>query len=128
MTLGLAPRQAGLFRSTAAYCEGRVAPDSIYGILHRECFRLFPDELFADLAGVVHTALEPTHVLQPGRERRHRLVSVVAGRLNRLSTATARLLLPPLPARPAQTAGHADLPVQRQPVPARDGRPDAAGP
>src|SRR5258707_12331896 len=49
MTLGLAPRQADLFRGTAAFCEGRVAPDSIYGILHRECFRLFPDEMFADL-------------------------------------------------------------------------------
>jgi Transposase DDE domain/Transposase domain (DUF772) len=49
MTLGLAPRQADLFRTTAAYCDGRVAPDSIYGILHRECFALFPDELFADL-------------------------------------------------------------------------------
>ena len=49
MTLGVAPRQADLFRSTAAYCEGRVAPDSIYGILHRECFTLFPDEMFADL-------------------------------------------------------------------------------
>ena len=40
MTLGLAPRQADLFRSTAAFCEGRVAPGSIYGILHRECFAL----------------------------------------------------------------------------------------
>ncbi len=49
MTLGVAPRQADLFRSTVAYCEGRVAPDSIYGILHRECFRLFPDAMFADL-------------------------------------------------------------------------------
>jgi hypothetical protein len=49
MTLGLAPRQADLFRSTAAFCDGRVAPDSIYGILHRECFTLFPDEMFADL-------------------------------------------------------------------------------
>ena len=49
MTLGLAPRQADLFGSTAAYCEGRVAPGSIYGILHRECFALFPDEMFADL-------------------------------------------------------------------------------
>ena len=49
MTLGLAPRQADLFRGTAAYCEGRVAPGSIYGILHRECFGLFPDEMFADL-------------------------------------------------------------------------------
>jgi Transposase domain (DUF772) len=26
-----------------------VAPDSIYGILHRECSRLFADEMFADL-------------------------------------------------------------------------------
>ena len=49
MTLGMAPGQAGLFRSTAAFCEGRVALGSIYGILHRECFRLFPDEMFADL-------------------------------------------------------------------------------
>jgi hypothetical protein len=49
MTLGLAPRQPDLFRTTAAYCEGRVSPGSIYGILHRECFTLFPDEMFADL-------------------------------------------------------------------------------
>ena len=49
MALGLAPRQADLFRGTAAFCEGRVAPDSMYGILHRECFALFPDEMFADL-------------------------------------------------------------------------------
>lgn len=48
-TPGLAPRQADLFSSTAACREGRVAPDSIYGISHRECFRLFPDEMFADL-------------------------------------------------------------------------------
>src|SRR6266545_3486792 len=49
MTLGLAPRQGDLLRSTASYCDGRVAPDSIYGVLHRECFDLFPDEMFADL-------------------------------------------------------------------------------
>jgi hypothetical protein len=49
MTLGVTPRQADLFRSTAAVCDGRVAADSIYGILHRECFSLFPDEMFADL-------------------------------------------------------------------------------
>jgi hypothetical protein len=29
VTLGVAPRQADLFRTTAAYCDGRVAPDSI---------------------------------------------------------------------------------------------------
>jgi hypothetical protein len=49
MTLGVTPRQADLFRSTAPLCEGRVAAGSIYGILHRECFSLFPDEMFADL-------------------------------------------------------------------------------
>ncbi|MEO9222908.1 MAG: transposase [Mycobacteriaceae bacterium] len=49
MTLGLTPRQADLFRSTVGFCEPRVAPDSIYGLLHRECHRLFPDEMFADL-------------------------------------------------------------------------------
>src|SRR3979490_1511421 len=31
------------------FCEGRVVPDSIYGVLHRECQRLFPDEMFTDL-------------------------------------------------------------------------------
>jgi hypothetical protein len=45
----LAPKQGDLLRSTVGYCEGRVAADSIYGVLHRECFTLFPDEMFADL-------------------------------------------------------------------------------
>ena len=49
MTLGLAPRQGDLLTTTVNYCQGRVAEDSIYGVLHRECFSLFPDELFADL-------------------------------------------------------------------------------
>ncbi|MGH3784610.1 MAG: transposase, partial [Pseudonocardiaceae bacterium] len=49
MALGRAPRQADLLRTMVGYCEGRVAPGSIYGVLHRECFTLFPDELFADL-------------------------------------------------------------------------------
>ena len=49
MTLGVTPRQPDLLGSTADYCDGRVAPDSIYGLLHRECSRLFPDEAFADL-------------------------------------------------------------------------------
>jgi hypothetical protein len=48
MSLGLTPTQADVF-TTTAFCEGRVAPDSIYGLLHRECFRLFPDEMFSDL-------------------------------------------------------------------------------
>ncbi len=49
MTLGHSPTQADILRSTAAYCEGRVAPDSIHALLHRECHRLFPDGMFADL-------------------------------------------------------------------------------
>lgn len=49
MSLGVAPRQTAMLGSTVALCEGRVAADSIYGLLHRECDRLFPDELFADL-------------------------------------------------------------------------------
>jgi Transposase domain (DUF772) len=49
VTLGQSPRQADLLRTTANYCEGRVASGSIYGVLHRECFNLFPDEMFADL-------------------------------------------------------------------------------
>lgn len=48
MTAGSAPRQAGLVGS-AAVCEGRVDENSIWVLLHRECRRLFPDELFADL-------------------------------------------------------------------------------
>lgn len=49
MTLGLTPKQADLLCATARFCEVRVAPESIYGVLHRECFTLFPDEMFADL-------------------------------------------------------------------------------
>jgi Transposase DDE domain/Transposase domain (DUF772) len=48
MSLGLTPTQADVF-TTTEFCEGRVSPDSIYGLLHRECFRLFGDEMFADL-------------------------------------------------------------------------------
>ena len=49
MSLGLAPRQSELFATTATFCDGRVAEDSIYGVLHRNCDRLFADEMFADL-------------------------------------------------------------------------------
>jgi len=49
MSLGLTPRQTDLFATTTTFCESRVRADSIYGLLHRQCFELFPDELFADL-------------------------------------------------------------------------------
>lgn len=49
VTLGLAPRQADLMKGTTGFVGGRVAEDSIWAVLHRECHVLFPDELFADL-------------------------------------------------------------------------------
>lgn len=49
VTVGVAPRQADLLTGTAAFCDGRVGEGSIWSVLHRECHRLFPDELFADL-------------------------------------------------------------------------------
>ncbi|MFJ4649642.1 transposase [Nocardia sp. NPDC088792] len=49
MTLGRVPSQGDLLRSTVEFCAGRVAEDSIYGVLHRECGLLFPDEMFVDL-------------------------------------------------------------------------------
>jgi hypothetical protein len=60
MTLGLAPTQGDLLRSTVSYCEGRVGEDSIYAVLHRECFNLFPDAMFADLfTGVGRRSVPP---------------------------------------------------------------------
>ena len=49
MSLGLSPLQQDMIATTTGFCEPLVAPDSIYGLLHRECHRLFPDEMFADL-------------------------------------------------------------------------------
>src|SRR5674476_1335662 len=49
MTLGLTPKQGDLLRTTVGYCEPRAGADSIYAVLNRECFGLFPDEMFADL-------------------------------------------------------------------------------
>ncbi len=48
MTSGVTP-SGGLWRGSAGVVEGRVAPDSIWALLHREGHRLFGDELFADL-------------------------------------------------------------------------------
>ncbi|MBM2844449.1 MAG: Transposase, partial [Anaerolineales bacterium] len=53
MTLGSTPRQADLFRTSADFCAPRIAPDSIWAPLHRECFTLLPDELFDDLFDTV---------------------------------------------------------------------------
>jgi IS5 family transposase len=48
MSLGLSPRQQDLIATTTGFCEPLVAPGSVYGLLYRECHRLFPDEMFAD--------------------------------------------------------------------------------
>ena len=42
------------------YCQDRVAPGSIYGVLHRQCHDLFPDRMFADLfTGVGRRSVPP---------------------------------------------------------------------
>jgi hypothetical protein len=49
MTLGRTPSRPDSASSTVAFCEGRLAPNSIHAVLHRECRNLFPDGMFADL-------------------------------------------------------------------------------
>ncbi|UQX09553.1 transposase [Candidatus Mycobacterium methanotrophicum] len=52
-----------MWRTTVDFCEGRVAPDSIYGVLHRECLSLFGDEMFADMfTDVGRRSVPPTIV------------------------------------------------------------------
>ncbi len=38
-----------MFATTTGFVEPRIGADSIYALLHRECFSLFPDGMFADL-------------------------------------------------------------------------------
>ena len=60
MTVGVSPTQADLLKGTAAFCDGRVGENSIWAVLHRECHRLFPDEMFADLfAGTGRRSVPP---------------------------------------------------------------------
>jgi Transposase DDE domain/Transposase domain (DUF772) len=49
VTVGITPSQGELLKGTAGFCEGRVGDGSVWVLLHRECHRLFGDELFADL-------------------------------------------------------------------------------
>ncbi len=49
VSLGRAPGQADMLKSTAVFVAGRVGHDSIWSVLHRECHVLFPDSLFEDL-------------------------------------------------------------------------------
>jgi hypothetical protein len=60
VTIGTTPRQADLWRGTAAVCEGRVAQRSVWAVLFHQGDRLFADELFADLfAGVGRRSVPP---------------------------------------------------------------------
>ena len=49
MSLGTADRQGNLLNDMERFCDGALAENSIYTVLHRERDRLFPDEMFADV-------------------------------------------------------------------------------
>ena len=49
LTLGVAERQGDLLDLVVGFCDRMVGDNTIYGLLHRERHRLFPDEMFADL-------------------------------------------------------------------------------
>jgi hypothetical protein len=49
MSLGVADQQGSLLDDMSAFCDMKLAKDSIYAFLHRERERLFPDACFADL-------------------------------------------------------------------------------
>ena len=63
MSLGLTPRQTDMFATTTSFVESRVSADSIYALLHRQCFELFSEEMFADLfTDVGRRSVPPTIV------------------------------------------------------------------
>lgn len=49
MTLGVCRSRAICCGRRWSSVRGRVSEDSIHGVLHQECSRLLPDEVFADL-------------------------------------------------------------------------------
>jgi hypothetical protein len=63
MTIGTTPRQADLWRGTAAVCEGRVGRQSIWAVLYQQGDRLFADELFADLFAEVGRRSVPPRIV-----------------------------------------------------------------
>src|SRR5918994_1106436 len=63
MTIGTTPKQADLWRGTAAVCEGRVAKQSIWAVLYHQGDRLFADELFADLFAEVGRRSVPPRIV-----------------------------------------------------------------
>jgi hypothetical protein len=63
MTAGTTPKQADLWRGTAAVCEGRVGQQSIWAVLYHQGDRLFGDELFADLFAQVGRHSVPPRIV-----------------------------------------------------------------
>jgi len=63
VSLGRAPEQEDLLRSTRAACEARLSESSIFRLLARECHRLFPDEEFADLFATVGRSSIPPRIV-----------------------------------------------------------------
>src|SRR5919199_1354311 len=63
MTIGTTPRQADLWRGTAAVCEGRIGEQSIWAVLYHQGDRLFADELFADLFAAVGRRSVPPRIV-----------------------------------------------------------------
>jgi Transposase DDE domain/Transposase domain (DUF772) len=63
VTAGTTPKQADLWRGTAALCGGRVGQQSIWAVLYREGDRLFGDELFADLFAEVGRRSVPPRIV-----------------------------------------------------------------
>jgi hypothetical protein len=49
MSLGRAPEQEDMYRSTRTACEARLSESSIFRLLARESHRLFADDTFDDL-------------------------------------------------------------------------------
>ena len=63
MTAGTTPKQADLWRGTAALCEGRVGQQSIWAVLYHQGDRLFAEELFADLFAEVGRRSVPPRIV-----------------------------------------------------------------
>ena len=52
-----------MFRTSTEFCRERVQAGSIYGLLHREGYRLFPDDAFADLFKDIGRASVPPRIV-----------------------------------------------------------------
>ena len=63
MTIGTTPRQADLWRGTAAVCQGRIGERSIWAVLYHQGDRLFADELFVDLFAEVGRRSVPPRIV-----------------------------------------------------------------